>query len=404
MEIKRLPQKLQASITLPASKSISNRLLILREISGRKITVSNLSEAEDTRVLAKALELPQDSFIHNIDVGNAGTAMRFLTAYLSYRPGVYLLTGNRRMQQRPIGPLVEALQSLGARIAYVNREGYPPLYIEGGFLRGGKVEVDASQSSQFVSALMLVAPALEGGLEIFPQNLVSMPYVMMTLQLLRQAGVDAVWNDSGWIVVPHTVFGEKHIAVEADWSSAAFWYGLLSVAKGGDISMSKLGEDSVQGDKCVAGLYKDLGVRTFFEGEGIRIEKNGGVKTDFVKMDLNDCPDVAVPYIVSLVLLGVRFELTGLHHLHIKESDRIQVLSRELKKIGIELKETSPGTLAWEGKPEFGHIPEFDPEDDHRLAMALVQVAHFTDIRIKRPEVVAKSYPDFWQNFKQLYQ
>jgi len=402
LEIKRLPHILEASVTLPSSKSISNRLLILRELSRQKIIISNLSQAEDTRILAHALSLPSGDFVHTIDVGNAGTALRFLTAYLSYRPGIYLLTGSKRLQQRPVGPLVEALRRLGARIAYVNREGYPPLYLEGGYLKGGKVSMDAGQSSQYVSALMLIAPVLEGGLELTVENLISEPYVNMTLELLRRVGVDATRPEPQRIIIPQSEFKRVRVEVEPDWSAAAFWYGLLASSGGGDIILRRLPDQSIQGDRCTEKLFRILGISTYFDSQGARIVKQAAPQTDFVGLSLGNCPDVALPYIVSLVILGIGFEITGLEHLHIKESDRIAVLTRELAKTGIRLEETAPGVLRATGV--YNGLPvDFNPENDHRVAMSLVQFANLTDIKMEQPECVSKSYPDFWENFKQLY-
>ncbi len=389
---------------MPSSKSISNRLLILREIAQNNLIINNLSAADDTKILDKILCQVRNNSLLNIDIGNAGTAFRFLTAYLSTTKGTFILNGSQRLQQRPIAPLVDSLKKLGAQIAYVNQNGFAPLFIEGSELIGGAVDVDCSLSSQFATALMLIAPKLYKGLDLQINNLTSAPYVEMTYKLLQQLQIPIIQISSNRYKIEHHDIKKQEITVESDWSSASFWYAFATVAKNAKLSLSNLTKNSIQGDKILSEIYRDLGIDTVFDGYGATIQKVSEPKIKFFTQNLKDYPDIAIPLIINLILLGVKFEISGLENLHHKESDRIIALSSELTKVGIKLIEKKYGTLSWEGQLRINHKLNFDPHNDHRLAMAFAQFAMLKDIEIINAQCVSKSYPDFWINIQKLYQ
>ncbi len=406
MIVKRISNDFGGEANLPFSKSISNRLLILREILGRKIEILNLSNAEDTLTLAFVLDelATTDDFIFTLDVGNCGTCMRFLTAFLSNRPGTYILTGNRQMQQRPIGLLVDALRQLGAEIAYINNEGFPPLFITGRQLAGGRVQIDCSISSQFASAIVLTAPAQSKGLEIKITSISSQPYLEMTLKLMEKLGLRVDRIGSLNYYIPGQDITPQTFSVPADWSSAAFWYAFVALSQKATVTLKDLTDCGLQGDAILYKIYDSLGVKTKFTSEGAEIHKKQE-RLDFFSREMKDYPDLAIPLIVNLVLLGISFRITGLAHLKYKETDRLKALQTELKKIGANITVDENDTVSWE-KQELV-FPEkivFDTYQDHRLAMAFAQVAMFTDIElVDAQSVVKKSYPEFWLNFNKLF-
>jgi len=407
LEISKLPAKLEADIELPASKSISNRLLILREIFDRSFEVENLSEARDTYILQKSLDKirsHKDSSALEINVKDAGTAMRFLTAFLAARKGSYILTGDKRMQKRPIKPLVDALRSLGADISYLINEGYPPLMINGGKLKGGNIKIDASVSSQYISALLLIAPVMQNGIVIEPKNkIVSQPYIDITIKLLNKLGIEAGYIlNGGWFVKQGKPLATK-ISVEKDWSSAAFWYCFAVLSEQADIKLKGLSLDSIQGDKIIANIYSNLGVESIAFDYGIKLIKPQYFYEHNIQLDLRNYPDLAPPIIVSLILLNINFRIKGLETLHLKESDRIKALSEELAKVGIKLIEKSNGVLTWEGQLLPFDKYKFETHNDHRIAMALSLFASVADVEIRNASVVSKSYPGFWRELNKFY-
>ncbi len=406
MKVRKLQRNWYGKVRLPSSKSIANRLLILRALSQGALQIKGLSQAKDTVLLAKNLDevLSSDEYIFNLDLNNCGTCVRFLTAYLAIRPGIYIINGDARMQDRPIGPLVDALRDLGANIAYVNKEGFLPLYISGSSLRGGSVEIDARMSSQFVSALMLIAPAMQEGLHLKLKGLASAPYLEMTYLLMKRLGLSVEKLNGLEYKIPAQKIGNKRITVSADWSSASFWYGFVSLADEAELFVYGLEDCGLQGDRVLYRIYEDLGVNTEFTSSGALLRKRP-VNVFHFEMDLQDYPDIALPLIVNLVLSGISFRLSGLAHLRYKESDRLAALQKELAKIGAYLEIDDNGTVWWK-KSEL-YFPQglvFDTYKDHRIAMSLAQVAMFGDIEIVDGEnVVKKSYPDFWHNLSSFY-
>lgn len=394
-----LANRINQEITLPASKSISNRVLIMNALGGGKGHIGNIAHCDDTDVMVKALAQPAHG---TIDIGAAGTAMRFLTAYLSQKAGEdCLLTGSERMKKRPISILVEALRQVGADIEYAGEEGFPPLHIRGKKLKGGKVSLDGSVSSQYISALLMAAPAMQNGLQLTLENkTVSRPYIQMTLQLMKQFGVASKWEENQISVGPQD-YGFLNMEVESDWSASSYWYQLCALAQEGEVTLPRLYADSVQGDSHIASLFEPLGIATSFEKNGIKLIKKAPTTTNYV-VNLVEQPDLAQTLVVTCCLLNIHFTFSGLDNLKIKETDRIAALITEMSRLGYRLTEPQPGSLAWEGE----HCPaEQQPVigtyKDHRMAMAFAPVCLLLDcIRIEDPAVVSKSYPKYWEDLK----
>lgn len=395
-------QALRTTIELPASKSLSNRVLILNGLSKSRLPVENLSESDDTNVLKEALEFITRHREGVIDVGAAGSSFRFLTAFLSQTPGSWTLTGSERMKQRPIGELVQALNDLGADIAYLGRENYPPLRINGRRLKGGAATVDASISSQFVSALLMIAPTMEEGLSIhLAGGMVSEPYVRMTLALMQRFGVEYAWDEHA-ITVPAQDFRPVSVRIESDWSAASYWYEIAALSPGEvDISLKGLCKDSLQGDAKTAQLFKPLGIKTTFTEEGIILQKSETTLPERMDCDFANEPDLTQTFAVTCCLLNIPFRFTGLQSLRIKETDRIEALKREMEKLGYSL-DAADDSLSWDGsRCESQPDPVISTYDDHRMAMAFAPAAwRINELIIDNPFVVSKSYPYFWEDFK----
>ena len=402
-------KRLTGEVVLPASKSISNRLLIIKYLSGSKAKIENLSDADDTKLLAQLIKKLEKHKDFSFDAGNAGTVMRFATALLSVIDGSYTLTASERMKKRPVSALVDALRELGAQISYANEEGMPPLLIRGKKLKHNTIHIDASESSQFISALLLIAPLIEGGLEIIPSGKpVSRPYIAMTEALMREAGIDITDSYEGILVKedPYRFEGKK---VEADWSAAAFFYEMLSLADEGEFFLKGLEENSLQGDAVIAGLFDYLGVKTLYEPEGVRIIKTGEAKKN-IRVDFNDHPDLALPYIVSCAALDVIGTFTGLENLRIKESDRLEALSEGLAKFDYDFRETGFGEWVLinscrsdKSKNTPGQNIVIQTFNDHRVAMAFAPMVLKTGkLAIENPDVVEKSFPEFWLYFDEI--
>lgn len=397
---------LSGTVRLPASKSISNRLLVLQFLNGNNLCLNNLSGSDDTILLSSTLDLIRqylikaDKGLLRLDARNAGTVMRFLAPVLALTPGYFLLTGSSRMKQRPIGPLVEALRDLGADIEYADRNGFPPLLIKGRHLSSKSVTIDASVSSQFVSGLMLVAPTLPDGLVIeFVKKPVSWPYVQMTGEILRQLGVRVVMEQQSIRISPKTAVA-ANIEIEPDWSAAAFWYSMLALADGGELKFPGLTLSGLQGDQQASVIFHDLGVETLKKADGVRIKRKERNK-DFVRVDFNDFPDLALPVIIACAASGVNGLFTGLDRLRIKESDRLAVMNNELLKTGVTLYEEAPGEFTLSGKLIQPCDLVIDEAEDHRVAMAFTCLAmKGFAISFNHPEVVAKSYPKFWDDLE----
>ena len=394
------PAALRTTITLPASKSISNRALILHALSAGKILPANLSDCDDTFVTKRALEGGAQEVI---DIMAAGTAMRFLTAYLSVTPGCRILTGTARMQQRPIRILVDALRSLGAQIEYVGQEGYPPLRITGDKLNGAEVTISGGVSSQYISALLMIGAVLPTGLTLhLTGDLISRPYIQLTLQLMQEFGAQAEWVDTQTIRVLPGGYRDIPFLVESDWSAASYWYEMLALKGGGEIILPGLFEHSYQGDGRGAELFKRLGVETTFASDGVHLTA-GGQPVSRLEENLVEIPDLAQTFVVTCCLIGIPFRFSGLQSLRIKETDRMAALVCELRKLGYVLKAEQNSILSWEGERcEAESRPVIATYEDHRMAMAFAPVSLVRgEIRVAHPEVVSKSYPRYWEDLRQ---
>jgi 3-phosphoshikimate 1-carboxyvinyltransferase len=385
-------------IQLPASKSISNRALILDALSYSPYDIENLADCDDTNVLVKALDSNNTTF----DIGAAGTSMRFLTAFLSKTVGEWVITGSERMKQRPIKLLVEALNYLGARIEYVENEGYPPLRIFGSALMGGEIHLKGNVSSQYITALMMVAPTMQKGLKIvLDGKIISKPYINMTMQMMQEYGVDAEFIDNT-ITIEQQEYQPVPYKVESDWSAASYWYEILSIVGKGGVYLFGLRQDSFQGDSMVAELFTRLGVETAYLTDGVLLTPTNSF-TSRMEYDFTDQPDLAQTFAVTCCLKGIPFHFIGLESLKIKETNRIVALKNELRKLGFVLTEPAEGQLAWENERcEPAETISIATYDDHRMAMAFAPVSLITPISIKHPDVVSKSYPEFWDDFDKI--
>ena len=391
---------IKCRITLPASKSISNRVLIINALSYSPYPVRNLSVSDDTVVMANVLSSNSNKF----DIGHAGTAMRFLTAFLAKIAGSWDITGSDRMKQRPIGILVDALRKLGAKIEYSGEEGFPPLRILGTHLTGGSIELDGSISSQYITALLLIAPTLEGGLSLCLQNrITSGAYIKMTLELMAHFGIHYSW-EGNTIKIPEQSYIQKDFTVEADWSGASYWFLIAALAKKAEIELDNLTLKSFQGDAIISEWFKDFGILTEKSEGGLRLVKTVSKKPQMLKLDFVENPDLAQTMAALCVAEKVPFHFYGLHTLKIKETDRIEALQKELGKFGAILVESGNGELSWDGTINRTHVqpnPVISTYNDHRMAMALAPMA-FTEnkVLIENPLVVTKSYPGYWDDLK----
>ena len=422
------PRNLTAKVHLPASKSISNRALMLNAISGAPLgLLSNVSDCDDTTVMMEALFLLEmerregsDCMLKpEVNVKGAGTAMRFLTALLSVTPGTHTITGSERMCHRPIGILVEALRTLGAQIEYLGEEGFPPLRITGSMLCGGTLELAGNVSSQFISALLMIAPRLTSDLIIrLKGEIISRPYIDMTLEMMREHGAKVKWLDGNTLYVATLPYKPTPYLIESDWSAASYWYEimLLSDNHNETATLTGLFANSLQGDSAVAEMFKELSVASFTLSSGTDEPKTmlvrRGQMARRVEWDFTKTPDLAQTMVVTCAMKGIAFRFSGLQSLRIKETDRIAALVTELGKLGVRLEVEGDSVISWAGpdeQPE-GEIPYLQPQpgtsidtyDDHRMAMAFAPVAMVLgSIDINNPEVVSKSYPRYWEDLKE---
>lgn len=396
MQYKITAEKINNStIKLPASKSISNRALILNALSLSSYPIENLSDCDDTKVMVDAFTSGNSL----IDVKAAGTAMRFLTAFLAHVPGDWIITGTERMQERPIHVLVDALVSLGARIEYLGKLGYPPLKIKGSALGGGEIHLSGEVSSQFISALLMVAPTMTKGLTIYLEgNIVSIPYIKLTLGMMEQFGVKAYWEERTIKIYPEE-YKPVCYTVEADWSAASYWYEVAALSDESHIVLKGLFKNSMQGDAKVAELFKDLGIDTDFTEEGVVLTKTNRITKKMFHNFVNE-PDLAQTFVVTCCMMGVPFLFTGLQSLKIKETDRIEALKMELKKLGYLIHDSENSILEWNGERcEPIENPIIKTYEDHRMAMAFAPAAiKIGHLNIASPMVVTKSYPNYWQD------
>lgn len=405
IEISAGTHTLDSCIQISGSKSISNRLLILKTILNSDLSIENLSNSEDTRLLQQALTSVRNRSQTHIDVHHAGTDMRFLTALLSVTEGEWILTGSERMKERPIGELVNALRVLGADIEYLEKENYPPLKIQGKKLKGGEVEIDSSISSQFVSALLLIAPALTMGLVVHLTGKgVSRPYIDMTVSLLKGFGCKVQEFSHSITVLPSSVLTvPSSITVESDWSSASYWYSICALSPNSTLELRSFSKISMQADSVLPQIFRDLGVETVFKGTSITLTHTKPLIKTF-SYDFTDCPDIAQTLAVTCYALGIKAELNGLSTLKVKETDRLLALKQELEKCGAEVSIT-PDSIRIEALTSSltSLIPQIHTYNDHRMAMSFAPLALlFGKLKIDAPEVVHKSYPAFWEDLKSL--
>lgn len=387
------------ALEITGSKSESNRLLVL-QAQYPNLSISNLSNSDDTKALQQALTTAPAT----VDIHHAGTAMRFLTAYYASTPGrECLLTGSSRMQERPIGILVEALRSMGANIDYAKNEGFPPLQIIGTALEASTVRLPASISSQFITALLLTAPKLKHGLKIILEGAItSRPYIEMTCALMRQLGIDVAFTGNTLEVAPTSRIPTAEIAVESDWSSASYAYSILALAEEGALTLTTYRKESLQGDACLQSIYTQLGVESSFEHNQLQLRKIPNFKCpEKLALDLAHAPDIAQTIAVSCAALGVACSLTGLHTLKIKETDRLVALQRELEKFGAEVHITAD-SLHLQPPTTLTADVAVATYNDHRMALAFAPLALKTTLQINDALVVNKSYPSYWEDLKKL--
>jgi 3-phosphoshikimate 1-carboxyvinyltransferase len=390
---------IDSSLSISGSKSESNRLLLLQKLFGN-IQLSNISDAHDVEVMQKALQ----TSLNKVDIHHAGTAMRFLTAYFAVaEKKEVLLTGSERMQNRPIQILVEALQSLGADIQYVNKTGFPPLLIKGKEITKNEIELSANVSSQYISALLLVAPKLAKGLKLkLKGEITSLPYLKMTLNLLAQIGVKYTFENQLIAVFPKEKIKPFQFTIESDWSSASYHFSLVAIAENLKLNLKHFKNDSLQGDSRLVKIYQHFGVEALLENGVLKLRKKPGfILPKSVELNLIEQPDLAQTIAVTCLGLGIGCKLTGLHTLKIKETDRLQALKNELEKFGAQV-EIDDKSLVLKSPKKLNHNVSIKTYQDHRMAMAFAPLAIKIALSIENHEVVEKSYPKFWDDLKKI--
>ena len=401
------PRRLDMTVDLPASKSISNRALIIHALSGGSTLPENLSDCDDTSVIIEALRtMPEE-----INIKAAGTAMRFMTAYLSVTPGTHILTGTERMKHRPIGILVDALRTLGANIEYIGEEGYPPLRITGSTLKGGLLEIHGNVSSQYISALLMIGPMLKDGLTLrLLDHIISRPYIDLTLWMMGEFGAEAEWTSADTITVNPKPYKSRDYFIENDWSGASYWYEMLAL--NGDpeseIRLTGLMDGSKQGDSITRYIFSLLGVKTKLQSkkagipQTITLKKNGHCVPK-LEYDFVNCPDLAQTFVVACAAMNIPFHFTGLSTLKIKETDRIEALKTEMRKLGYVVKDIDGSELLWDGERCEPSLEQgIDTYEDHRMALAFAPYAmKHNGLVINNPQVVTKSYPHYWDHLRQ---
>lgn len=399
------PQHIDTTIQLPPSKSISNRALIIQALANGNLVPRHLSDCDDTKVIVEALKTRSET----IDIKAAGTAMRFLTAYLSVRKGEHVLTGTDRMKQRPIGVLVDALRYLGADIQYEGEVGYPPLRIKGRPLTGGFIEIPGNVSSQFISALLLIGPMLEKGLELkLTDEIISRPYIDLTLCMMRDFGAIADWTDVDTIRVAAKVYSARDYYIESDWTASSYWYEIMALADDSEaiVRLEGLMDGSKQGDSVVKYIFSLLGIKTSFKTTApgvpniVTLHRHKCLLPR-LEYDFTGSPDLAQTVVVTCVNMNIKFHFKGLSTLRIKETDRIEALKTELRKLGFVLQSVGDDELLWDGERCQPSDEPIETYEDHRMALAFAPVAlKRQGLRINNPEVVSKSYPDYWKDLQ----
>ena len=392
-------KKCVGEIKITGSKSETNRLLILKELF-KKISLSNISNSDDSNVMQNALNADKSL----IDIGHAGTAMRFLTSFYAISDGrEIVLTGSERMKQRPIKILVNALNGLGANIKYIENKGYPPLKIKGKNISGGEIILPSNTSSQYLTSLLLIGPKLKNGLKInLSGKITSYPYVKLTLHFLRRIGVDLEVKSDTIFVKNIKNIKQKNIKIESDWSSASYFFSAVALSRFSNLKLSFFSTNSLQGDSVLVKLYKKLGVDATIKNGNLILSKNSNFKKpNFINLNLNDTPDLAQTIAVTCLGLKISCELNGLHTLKIKETDRLVALKNEISKFGAIVKITND-SLQLIAKKNLKYDVEIDTYNDHRMAMAFAPLALKNNIKIKNEKVVTKSYPAFWDDLQSI--
>ena len=400
------PERLNQTIQLPASKSISNRALIIYALSGGRNLPENLSDCDDTEVIIEALRYMPDE----INIKAAGTAMRFMSAYLSVMRGTHIITGTDRMKHRPIAILVDALRRLGAQIEYVGEEGFPPLKITGKKLAGGFLEIPGNVSSQYISALLMIGPMLEEGLTLqLTGEIISRPYIDLTLWMMGEFGAEAKWSSADTITVDHKPYKGRNYYIESDWSGDSYWYEMVALSndRNAEVRLTGLMDGSMQGDSTSRYIFSLLGVKTIFETQTkgvpqmVTLKKNGRGVTK-LEYDFVNAPDLAQTFVVTCAALDIPFHFKGLATLKIKETDRIEALKREMAKLGYVIHDANDSELYWDGERCEPQLEQgIDTYEDHRMALAFAPFAmKHEGLIINNPQVVTKSYPKFWKDLK----
>ena len=398
--LSRNKRSIKGIIEIGGSKSESNRLLMLREYSS-DFKITNLSKSDDTKTLINALA----NIDKIVDVNHAGTAMRFLASYYASKLNSKItLTGSDRMKNRPIGILVDALRDLGAEIEYKEKEGYPPLRIIGKNLMGSEVSLPANISSQFISSLMMLGVKIDNGIKLnLEGNIASKPYILMTKKLMDKIGCNVVINNNEIVISRNYKSLNKIVEVESDWSSASYFYSIVALSSDAEITLKIFKRDSIQGDSIVSKIYQKLGVETMYKEDSIIISKNKMSNLpNSLKLDLSDTPDLAQTIAVSCLGLGIECELSGLDTLKIKETDRIEALKKEFIKLGVDGITTSDNKIYFRGDQKLNNNIKISTYQDHRMALSFAPLAVIIDISIESPNVVSKSFPDYWEDLKTL--
>lgn len=402
--LKKKDKNINGNIYITGSKSISNRILILQALYPKKITINNLSISDDTKILQKYIE---NNNYKLINVGHAGTTMRFLTAFFALKcKNKIIITGSARMKKRPISILVDCLNTLGANISYLENEGYPPLQIKKSNIEGGIINIDAKISSQYISALMLIGSSLKNGLNInLIGNIVSYPYIYMTYKILKKIGIKILLEQNN-IQINYTKIEEhKNFIIESDWSSASYYYSIASLSNDCNLSLNYYNKISLQGDNYISNIYKNyFGINTIYKNNTIQLFKNNNhIFPKNININLNNTPDIAQTIAVTCALLKIKCYLNGLNTLKIKETDRLIALKQELIKIGVEVIITSDSLRIINFNKILNKKPIIiDTYEDHRMAMSFSVISIYYPILIKNFNVVTKSYPNFWEDLKKL--
>ena len=400
IEISSINKTIYGSIDIESSKSISNRLLIIRELCKTKFEIQNLSNAKDTKILFKILSIYKTG--KDLNCEDAGTALRFIIAFLATREGIWRVSGSKRMHERPIKPLIDCLKELGSEIKYLDNKGFPPIQIKSKKLKSKKLSLTGNISSQFISALLMIAPTIENGLNIeINSKVLSKPYIDMTLNLMNEFGIKYIWKDN-LIEIKEQNYLVKNIKVENDWSAASFWYNFIALSKSGEIKIPNLYTNSIQGDSVISSFYSKFGVKTKFYENSIILSKTKSIIKN-IELDLSSYPDLALPIIVTCCGLGIKAHLTGLESLKIKESNRLECIKKELSKFNISCEIDSSSIKIKENLRIVKPSSIIECHNDHRIVMSIAPLCmKVNSVKFDDKEVVKKSYPNFWKDIQNV--